>query len=420
MNYFLVGIKGTGMSALAMLLKDLGNNVVGSDENKEYFTDLLLKEKSIKWHPFGSNLNNDYIYIISNAYDQTNIDVKSIIDNKFEYYYYHDFIGKKLKKDIIAISGTHGKTTTSTFLKEMLNNKTSFIIGDGSGGGTNKSNLLVLEACEYRDHFLSYKPNILVINNIEMDHPDYFKDINQMLNSYQRLVNQSDLVVVNYDDPNVKKLKFKAVLKVGTQKDADVKYHILDETKDKTKVQIIIGKTSYEISVPFVGKHLVYDYVMAYIICILLGEKSNVTNINLPHRRIEEYQYGNTILVDDYAHHPTEIKALIETLKKKYPDYKINAVFQPHTYSRTLTLKKEFKEAFDLFDSIYLAKVFTSKRESENVYQQLKINKIFKNYRSFTPKILDLIDKKKFELWIFLGAGTISKYIKELIKNENE
>ncbi|MCI6508876.1 MAG: Mur ligase family protein [Bacilli bacterium] len=420
MNYFLVGIKGTGMSALAMLLKDLGNNVVGSDENKEYFTDLLLKEKSIKWHPFGSNLNNDYIYIISNAYDQTNIDVKSIIDNKFEYYYYHDFIGKKLKKDIIAISGTHGKTTTSTFLKEMLNNKTSFIIGDGSGGGTNKSNLLVLEACEYRDHFLSYKPNILVINNIEMDHPDYFKDINQMLNSYQRLVNQSDLVVVNYDDPNVKKLKFKAVLKVGTQKDADVKYHILDETKDKTKVQIIIGKTSYEISVPFVGKHLVYDYVMAYIICILLGEKPNVTNINLPHRRIEEYQYGNTILVDDYAHHPTEIKALIETLKKKYPDYKINAVFQPHTYSRTLTLKKEFKEAFDLFDSIYLAKVFTSKRESENVYQQLKINKIFKNYRSFTPKILDLIDKKKFELWIFLGAGTISKYIKELIKNENE
>lgn len=420
MNYFLVGIKGTGMSALAMLLKDLGNNVVGSDENKEYFTDLLLKEKSIKWHPFGSNLNNDYIYIISNAYDQTNIDVKSIIDNKFEYYYYHDFIGKKLKKDIIAISGTHGKTTTSTFLKEMLNNKTSFIIGDGSGGGTNKSNLLVLEACEYRDHFLSYKPNILVINNIEMDHPDYFKDINQMLNSYQRLVNQSDLVVVNYDDPNVKKLKFKAVLKVGTQKDADVKYHILDETKDKTKVQIIIGKTSYEISVPFVGKHLVYDYVMAYIICILLGEKPNVTNINLPHRRIEEYQYGNTILVDDYAHHPTEIKALIETLKKKYPDYKINAVFQPHTYSRTLALKKEFKEAFDLFGSIYLAKVFTSKRESENVYQQLKINKIFKNYRSFTPKILDLIDKKKFELWIFLGAGTISKYIKELIKNENE
>lgn len=420
MNYFLVGIKGTGMSALAMLLKDLGNNVVGSDENKEYFTDPLLKEKSIKWYPFGSKLNNDYIYIISNAYDQTNIDVKSIIDNKFEYYYYHDFIGKKLKKDIIAISGTHGKTTTSTFLKEMLNNKTSFIIGDGSGGGTNKSNLLVLEACEYRDHFLSYKPNILVINNIEMDHPDYFKDINQMLNSYQRLVNQSDLVVVNYDDPNVKKLKFKAVLKVGTQKDADVKYHILDETKDKTKVQIIIGKTSYEISVPFVGKHLVYDYVMAYIICILLGEKPNVTNINLPHRRIEEYQYGNTILVDDYAHHPTEIKALIETLKKKYPDYKINAVFQPHTYSRTLTLKKEFKEAFDLFDSIYLAKVFTSKRESENVYQQLKINKIFKNYRSFTPKILDLIDKKKFELWIFLGAGTISKYIKELIKNENE
>lgn len=420
MNYFLVGIKGTGMSALAMLLKDLGNNVVGSDENKEYFTDSLLKEKNIKWYPFGSKLNNDYIYIISNAYDQTNIDVKSIIDNKFEYYYYHDFIGKKLKKDIIAISGTHGKTTTSTFLKEMLNNKTSFIIGDGSGGGTNKSNLLVLEACEYRDHFLSYKPNILVINNIEMDHPDYFKDINQMLNSYQRLVNQSDLVVVNYDDPNVKKLKFKAVLKVGTQKDADVKYHILDETKDKTKVQIIIGKTSYEISVPFVGKHLVYDYVMAYIICILLGEKPNVTNINLPHRRIEEYQYGNTILVDDYAHHPTEIKSLIETLKKKYPDYKINAVFQPHTYSRTLTLKKEFKEAFDLFDSIYLAKVFTSKRESENVYQQLKINKIFKNYRSFTPKILDLIDKKKFELWIFLGAGTISKYIKELIKNENE
>ena len=94
---------------------------------------------------------------------------------------------------------------------------------------------------------------------------------------------------------------------------------------------------------------LVYDFVMAYVVTIMIGKTPNLLNIKLPSRRMSEYKYGNAILVDDYAHHPTEIKALCESIRLKYPDYKINVIFQPHTYTRTLRLKKEFKKVLRLF-----------------------------------------------------------------------
>lgn len=420
-KYFCVGIKGTGVCAVATLLKDFGNEVVGSDVSDYFFTDKILETNGIHCYEFGEfPVDNSYTYIIGLAYDQTNEDVKRILDNNFEYYYYNDFIGSKLNLDIIAISGTHGKTTTTKFLSEMLRNKVSSIIGDGSGKGCKNSSKLVLEACEYKNHFLSYNPQILVINNIEFDHPDFFKNIDDVINTFQQITQKSNLVIVNGDDDNINRLKFSRIIKVGQNNNNDIVFKVIKTDQTGSLVSLKVNHTIYVFKVPFCGIHFVYDFVMAYVVCIVLGEKPNLQNISLPNRRMKEIVYGKTIIIDDYGHHPTEIKALYQSIRNKYPQHKINVIFQPHTYTRTLALKKEFKEALSLFDSAYLAKVFTSKRENEDTYKQLKINKIFRKYRSFNPNILKLIDSSREEVWVFLGAGIINNYIQKIIKkNEN-
>lgn len=404
------------MSALACLLQDLGNEVVGSDYPNQYFTDQILEERKIKIYNFNeAKVDASYIYIIGLAFNEDNDDVKKIKKNHYKYYYYNDFIGHELNMDIIGVSGTHGKTTTTTFLSQMLNNNVSYIIGDGTGKGIKESNKLVLEACEYKNHFLAYQPEILLINNIELDHPDFFKNINEVVSSFQKIVDQSKIAVVNGDDINIKRLTFNKVIKVGQDQTNDVIFKVIKTNKEGTFINIKEKNKIYAVFIPFFGIHLVYDFVMAYVACRLLGVNPHIQDLTLPKRRMTEHKYGKTILIDDYGHHPTEIKSLYNSIKEKYHNYKINVIFQPHTYSRTLTLKKEFKEALSLFDAVYLDKVFPSSREEESTFKQLKINKIFKKYRSFTPSIIDLINPNNSEVWVFLGAGTINGYIKKVI-----
>lgn len=407
------------MASLACLLKDLGNEVIGSDNNQNYFTNSKINNKKIIYKPFGLNtLKGDYIYIIGNAYTNENVEVKEIINNHYEYYYYHDFIGKKLMKEVIAVSGTHGKTTTSFFLTQLLNYQTSYIIGDGTGGGYKDNDLLVLEACEYKNHFLSYYPSILIINNIELDHPDFFKSINDVIKSFQQLVKQSNFVIINGDDKNCLKLKGKNILKVGKNESNDIIFKILKTDLTGYIVNLSYCNNCYAFKVPFLGEHLVYDLVMAYVTMLIIGENPYMKNLKLPDRRMTEYNYGFTILIDDYAHHPTEIKALYESVRSKYREYHINVIFQPHTYTRTLRLKKEFQKVLAQFDSVYIENVFSSEREKSNLYLQKKIDRIFKNFEKFDLNILNKIQKEKKEVWIFLGAGQINKYIDTILKKE--
>lgn len=415
MKYFLIGIKGTGMSALATLLYELGHDVSGSDTSELYFTEASLQEHEIAYYPFNqAKLSNEYIYIIGNAYDETNPEVAFIKQKQYCYYYYHEFIGKVLKKEIIAISGTHGKTTTTSFLVQMLNHNISYIIGDGSGAGTNENKQLVLEACEYKDHFLAYHPKILVVNNIELDHPEYFKDLKQVIASFNKLAQQSELIIINGDDKNARQINHDNLIRVGQNQDSEARFEIKEVTDDGYQVVLKYLKQDYNIRVPFYGTHMIYNIVLAYVTALTLGVAPSLERLELPIRRMNEVEYGQTILVDDYAHHPTEIKCLYQSLIIKYPDYPIKVIFQPHTYTRTLKLKKDFKSALSLFDEVYLAEVFTSKREKYNLYKQLKINKIFNLFHKFDPDILKQISPEKKEVWVFLGAGTIDNYINEL------
>lgn len=409
------------MSSLACFLKDLGNYVIGSDVEDYYFTEESLKNKKINYFTFSKdNIKSTYIYIIGNAFDKNNIEVNEIISNQYEYYYYHNFIGNVLEKDLICISGTHGKTTTASFLSQMLNNNSSYIIGDGTGYGTDNTNYLVLESCEYKDHFLSYNSKIAIITNIELDHPDYFKNIEQLKNSFQKFAKNSKLLVLNNDEDSTKYLKHKKIITFGFSEKSDYVIKIIKESKEGYLLNIIDNKNNntYKCYFPYLGKHMIYDFVGGFIICLIIGHHPHIENLKLPKRRMTVYKFGNTKLIDDYAHHPTEIKCLRESIKKTYPNQKINVIFQPHTYSRTLKFKKEFKSALELFDKVYLEDIFTSKRESIDNLKEEKIKNYFSEFDKFNEDILKKIDKNKNEIWIFLGAGIINKHISHIMKEE--
>ncbi len=409
------------MASLACYLKDLGNDVIGSDTDTYYFTMDNLIIKNIKILSFNKdNIKNKYIYIIGNAYDKNNIEVSKIINNKYEYYYYHEFISKFIKKDLICISGTHGKTTTASLLSKMLDNKVSYIIGDGSGYGTEITNYLILEACEYKEHFLSYIPKIALITNIELDHPDYFKSKVQLEETFLKFAEKSEILILNNDELSTKYLKHKNKITFGFDKSSDYVINIIDETNNGYNVIIKEKKNNkkYNCFLPFLGKHLIYDFCGAFIICLIIGINPIITNLTLPKRRMTTYKYGKTILIDDYAHHPTEIKCLETSLRKTYPNKKINVIFQSHTYSRTIKFKNEFKKVLKLFDKVYIENVFSSKREKENLILEQEINDFFNEFEKFNINVIKEINQNKDEIWVFLGAGTVNKYIDLLINNK--
>ena len=391
MKFYLVGIKGSGMSALACYLYDLGNIVIGSDYNETFDFERGLIKRNIQVFTFSkNNLDPNYIYIIGNAYRLENEEVQEIIKNGYKYYYYHEYIST-LPGTKIAVCGTHGKTTTSYFLKELLKDEDiACIIGDGTGYAKKNYKYLIFEACEYQDHFLSYRPDILLITNIDYDHPDYFKNIKQTINSFYKATKNSKYIVT-----------------LGS-----IDYNIIEITNNYSKVNI--NNNEFIINIP--GIHNLYNFLLCYKTLKLLGFtdeyiKNRANKLNLPTRRMQEYKYLSTVIIEDYGHHPTEIKALYEMLNIKYKDYKKVVIFQPHTYSRTLSLITGFIESLNLFDDIYIDKVFTSIREPYSVEKEVLVEKkfsCFKKYKNFDKQ---LIGKKL--LIVLLGAGNINKRFKE-------
>ena len=171
--YYLIGIKGTGMSALAQILFDLGYEVMGSDKPDHFFTEKPLIERGIKILPFNKdNIKEDMLIVQGNAFSDTNEEVVRAKELNLKIYTYQEMVGKLTKMfNTITVAGCHGKTTTSAMLSHVLNNivGANYLIGDGSGYAIKENNYFVLEACEYKRHFLSYTPQYAIITNIELD-----------------------------------------------------------------------------------------------------------------------------------------------------------------------------------------------------------------------------------------------------------
>jgi len=369
MTYYFIGIKGTGMASLALMLHNLGNEVMGSDLKNHFFTEDELLKKGIKILEFNpKNIKDNYTVIIGNAFLEDFEEVKAARFNPTcKCYRYHEFVGEFMKAyKTIGVAGSHGKTTTTTMLKTVFEafKPTAYLIGDGEGYVDDKSEYLCLEADEFRRHFISYHPEYAIINNIEIDHVDYFKDENDYFNAYQEYVNNvKEAVFVNGDDAWCKKLKFKDDLTVftyGFDSSNDFTIKNLDENEFGSKFDLCFkGNFLYRYSLPFVGHHLLMDALAVISVATTMcfdhqGIENALNHYIGPKRRYVVEKHNDTIFVDDYAHHPTEVKVTIEASKKRYPDKKIVAIFKPHRASRVKYFVDDFKDALNLADEIYL------------------------------------------------------------------
>ncbi|MCL2522071.1 MAG: Mur ligase family protein [Erysipelotrichales bacterium] len=420
MIYYFIGIKGAGMSALALILNDLGESVLGSDVEEYYITEEPLLERNIEILNFNiNNLREDYTYIIGNAFLK-HFETIYIKEMKFRHFLYQDFINEYFNDSYrkIAVSGTHGKTTTTKIISDMFkasNQKINTLIGDGTGFGSKDNKTILFEACEYRKHFLSYSPDILVITNIELDHVDYFKDEEEVVSTFQSLAEKSRLVIYNGDCPNCQKLDVHEKITFGKSSQSNCQYHILDDTEGYHVRIDFLGKTTF-FKLPFYGIYMIENFLAAYIVARINGIETKFINemlndFQMPKRRMSEYNLpGNKLLIDDYAHHPKEIEVTLKAIKRKYPEHQLYTIFQPHTYSRFKHFYQEILKALAVSDIFYITEPFSSARNDS------KNNKLIPKSLKFDSKYIPEILGKEDSIIVFMGAGDINNLLYESMK----
>lgn len=420
-HYHFVGIKGAGMSSLAQIMHDLGHEVQGSDIEKYVFTEGALKNKGIKILPFSvDNIHEGMVVIQGNAFPDTHEEIVKAHELKLDVIRYHDFLGQVINQyTSVAVTGAHGKTSTTGLLSHVMNGdkKTSFLIGDGTGMGLPGSDYFAFEACEYRRHFLSYHPDYAIMTNIDYDHPDYFKNIDDVASAFQEMANNVKKAIIAWgDDEHLRNLKADVpIYYYGLSKNDDVYADNIQITENGTQFDVYINGEYYDqFLTPQYGNHNVQNALAVITISYL--EKMDVNNIKEAletfggvKRRFNETFVSKQVLVDDYAHHPREISATIETARKKYPNKDVVAVFQPHTFSRTQAFLDEFADALSKADHVFLCEIFGSIRENtgELTIQDL-INRI-DGSALIDENSIDVLEKFDNAVILFMGAGDIQK-----------
>ncbi|HCY1130398.1 TPA: UDP-N-acetylmuramate--L-alanine ligase [Staphylococcus aureus] len=420
-HYHFVGIKGSGMSSLAQIMHDLGHEVQGSDIENYVFTEVALRNKGIKILPFdANNIKEDMVVIQGNAFASSHEEIVRAHQLKLDVVSYNDFLGQIIDQyTSVAVTGAHGKTSTTGLLSHVMNGdkKTSFLIGDGTGMGLPESDYFAFEACEYRRHFLSYKPDYAIMTNIDFDHPDYFKDINDVFDAFQEMAhNVKKGIIALGDDEHLRKIEADVPIYYYGFKDSDDIYAQNIQITDKgTAFDVYVDGEFYDHFLsPQYGDHTVLNALA--VIAISYLEKLDVTNIKEAletfggvKRRFNETTIANQVIVDDYAHHPREISATIETARKKYPHKEVVAVFQPHTFSRTQAFLNEFAESLSKADRVFLCEIFGSIRENTGALTiQDLIDKI-EGASLINEDSINVLEQFDNAVVLFMGAGDIQK-----------
>ena len=412
MKYYCIGIKGTGMSTLAQILFDLGNDVSGYDDNTEYkFTQKGLDERGINIYYDGNHeLDPDTIVTYSVAFSPDHKEIQRVKSLGLKVIKYNEIMGQIIDMfKSIGVSGTHGKTTTSSLVRHILEDYIgcNYFIGAGDGYVSNDNEYFVVESDEFNRHFTAYHPKYSIITNIEAEHLECYKDIDDIRNTFEIFANNtSKLVVANGDNNECRKINYKTkVLFYGFSFNNDVVIKNLKLTEEGSRFDIFVKEELYgSFEVPLYGKHMVLDACAAILIARELDVPKDkifesLRTFKNAKRRFAIEKYKDTIIIDDYAHHPTEIKVTLESARQKYPDKRLVVVFRPNTYSRTKDFTMEFKDALDVADKVYLTEIDCN-RENPNDYPGVSSN-----------NIIDLFENNKGEL---ISNETIYKLGNEL------
>lgn len=430
MKYFLTGIKGSGMTALACVLKDLGHEVTGSDIDEVFFTVAKLEEKEITFYPFGATNIDDSIdtLILGNAFADDHEEVLKAKELGIKVIRYYEFLSELSNEyKSFAIAGTNGKTTTTGLVSAMYSDEPLIsLIGDGTGKADKGSEVFVFEACEYKNTFLNYNPKFGLINNVEMDHPDFFRDLDHVIETYQKFADLCEVVIINNDDANCRKIKTDNTITFGITNESDIMMKNVEKDSTGFGFDLIVkGEFIGNYHLPFVGDHMILNSLAALSIAYAAGKdiKSAVKNLagfTGVKRRFETEildSENNIIMIDDYAHHPTAIELTINAIRQKYPEYTVTVLFQPHTYSRTITFLDEFASTLKEADNLFLADIFGSVRETEGEITINVLEEAVAKHGKNVEKDLQFIkDIKENHIIAVLGAGNIDKLYKDEIR----
>ena len=447
-----VGIGGIGMSGLAQIMKNMGFRIQGSDQNKNKNTISCMKVgiKVFLGHS-NKNVKNSTILVKSSAIKNNNSEIKYAREKKIPIYSRAEILADvvSLKKNII-ISGSHGKTTTTSLISKILSDQKldPTIINGGvinsfnSNAKLGKGEWAILEADESDGSFLKLPINYSIVTNIDIEHIDYYKNFKNLQSSFKKFIEKTPPTgksIICIDDKNTKKLitklKNKNILTYGESKNANyqisnikyrIDYSIFDlKYKDIKKRNQIIKN----IKLKLLGKHNVLNATAAIVVCLNLGVTQNIIKKSLEkfsgvqRRMTKIFKKNKNEFYDDYAHHPTEIKSILDSVNNVYNDRKIISVFEPHRYSRVMSLKKQFAQSFKKSDLVLLCPIYAAGEKKNKKFNILDFAKLISRLSKTQVIIIrDYIDLEKYfkknlisdEIIIGMGAGLISKNMRNL------
>ncbi len=433
MKYYCIGIKGTGMSTLAQILCDLGNEVSGYDDAKDYkFTQKGLDDRNIKiYYDNDHEIDKGTIVTYSVAFKEDHPEMQRVKKLGLTIKKYNEIMQDVIKEfKTIGVSGTHGKTSTCSMIRHILEETIgcNYFIGAGDGKVSRDNEYYVVESDEFNRHFTAYHPTYSIITNIEKEHMECYKDIDDIRNTFEIFANQTkELVIANGDNEETRKINYNTkVLFYGFNENNDVVIKNLELKEDGSIFDVYINNELYgNFDIPLFGKHMVANATSAITFCKEIGlsyeqiHRALETFVNAK-RRMETEVVGTTTIIDDYAHHPTEIKVTLEGVKQKYPNNKIVVVFRPNTYSRTKDFTNEFIDALQVADKVYMTEVSANREKQEDypgVSSHLIIDKI-PNGEMVEEETIDKLLKEKGNVVVFMGCADNSHLIsgfKELL-----
>lgn len=425
------------MSAIAKILHEQGHTVTGSDRQESTNT-LRLRESGIKVSIGHSpkNVDGADIVVYNAAIKPDNPELAEAIKRGIPTMERPVALGHIMEpyKHRVGVAGTHGKTTTTSMIGSILDyaaiDATVLFGSDMKSAGGNvrigDGSVIVTEACEAFGSFLHLKPSISVITNIEADHLDYYKTIDAVERAFCQFVDDSDEVVACSDEPRVRKILDgckKKVIWYGTTGSPDLLATDIEINKPKPTYTLVRGgNTLGSVTIGVPGIQNVLDSLAAAGVAFEISVSFDAIQGGLAEfsgtgRRFEVlYNDGNIMVVDDYAHHPTEIKATLSGARKAYPGRRIIAVFQPHLYSRTHDFCAQFAESLSLADHVVITSIYAARElpmegvSAENIVDRMHIDG-YVNVNYFPDKgtIADeLADKlKSGDMVIVLGAGDV-------------
>ncbi|SUZ83969.1 uncharacterized protein METZ01_LOCUS36823 [marine metagenome] len=427
------------MSSIARYYNNLGNKIMGYDRVKSDIVEMLSKEGIKVFNNTDISLipqnfrSQDVIVIYTSAISQNNLYLKYFISNNNKVFKRSEILGKITENSFcIAVAGTHGKTTTSAILTHLFykceESFQSFVGGILKGYETNfistGSKYSIVEADEYDRSFLQLKPKIGMITSIDKDHLDIYGDFKSLKETFNLFTNNiSGTIFYSSEIEGLKGLSYSINSKTN--------YYATNISVEENGYRFdLIAPNNEYINIEFnqIGSHNLLNAVGAFSIAHYLGLDENklieaLADFKGVHRRMDVFRLGNKIVIDDYAHHPSEINAVLNSIKDKYKDLEVGVIFQPHLFSRTKDLLDDFAKVLSKFDEVYLLDIYPAREEPiEGINSNVLLKKIICKKKDIIKieSINQKIESIESDIIAVLGAGNVANSIQDLKKKYYE